>query len=277
MSNDLHGIRAVLTVIEGPLTGTRFELDRAEISLGSKSQITLNDPEVAPIHALITNKKNRFYIRRHDESFPLYVNGSAVERELLTSMDEILLGQTKMIFTISELAEDDGSDDQERDLPGEITTDDGSDDQERDLPGEITTDAAAPPTFPETEMMIEYKTRRMESRAKEKGEKEGAKKAFPLKVTLKVTSGVASGQILTFQSPIIVVGRTIGDVVIADPDISRKHCSIEFQGINRIFLHDHASTNGTYLNGDEISYSLLKSGDKIQIGSTTIKILFQSL
>lgn len=65
-----------------------------------------------------------------------------------------------------------------------------------------------------------------------------------------------------------VIGRSRScDVVIADPNISRKHAELSYDG-NHWFLTDLNSTNGTLLNGREISSSRLAPGDEVTFGTT---------
>ena len=64
-------------------------------------------------------------------------------------------------------------------------------------------------------------------------------------------------------------GSTIGratnsDIFLDDITVSRKHAAISFEQVFN--FSDAGSLNGSYLNNERISTSVLKSGDEIQIG-----------
>ncbi len=63
------------------------------------------------------------------------------------------------------------------------------------------------------------------------------------------------------------VGRSPdNDVVVADCYISRRHCAILVHAGTGCEVHDTASKNGTYVNGQRIAGSTrLRSGDEIRI------------
>jgi hypothetical protein len=60
------------------------------------------------------------------------------------------------------------------------------------------------------------------------------------------------------------------DMVIADPNVSRRHAEIRPVGPSFVIV-DLGSTNGTKVNGATISQHTLRSGDTINIGATTIR------
>jgi hypothetical protein len=65
------------------------------------------------------------------------------------------------------------------------------------------------------------------------------------------------------------------DVVVADASVSRRHCAILVHITRGCELHDTASKNGTYLNGNRISGpTRLVCGDEIKMCDHTI--VFQS-
>jgi pSer/pThr/pTyr-binding forkhead associated (FHA) protein len=66
----------------------------------------------------------------------------------------------------------------------------------------------------------------------------------------------------------IIVGREKGDIILKNPAISAKHLKIEKLG-NRYIAHDLDSTNGTFINEEQITTQELRSGDVIRIGRFT--------
>jgi len=90
----------------------------------------------------------------------------------------------------------------------------------------------------------------------------------------------SSGTALLFVPPLppvqlpvrgtLVVGRSGGcDLRLRDADTSRRHAKIVCEE-ERIVLHDLASTNGTFVNGQRVEERALEPGDRIQIGSNEI-------
>ncbi|WP_460604967.1 FhaA domain-containing protein [Jatrophihabitans fulvus] len=67
-----------------------------------------------------------------------------------------------------------------------------------------------------------------------------------------------------------VIGRgTDSDLQLLDQGISRRHVDIQYDG-NFATAYDLGSTNGTTVNGHEISSQLLRHGDVIRVGHTRI-------
>jgi pSer/pThr/pTyr-binding forkhead associated (FHA) protein len=57
------------------------------------------------------------------------------------------------------------------------------------------------------------------------------------------------------------------DVTITDPHASRRHCSVLVHTSSRCEVHDLASKNGTFLNGQKVTCpTLLKPNDEIRVG-----------
>jgi len=68
----------------------------------------------------------------------------------------------------------------------------------------------------------------------------------------------------------VVLGRSREcEVRLPDADTSRRHAKILCAG-NRFVLHDLASTNGTFVNGERIEQRELRPGDRLQIGANTV-------
>ena len=63
-----------------------------------------------------------------------------------------------------------------------------------------------------------------------------------------------------------IIGRdSDADLVLNDPSVSRKHGRILIQN-NEFFLEDLGSSNGTHVDDVPILFSVLKSGDLVQMG-----------
>jgi hypothetical protein len=70
----------------------------------------------------------------------------------------------------------------------------------------------------------------------------------------------------------MTIGRTApAELVIANPEISRRHCRIEVYGIDAV-LTDLGSTNGTYLDGQRLNRpARLRSGTIFRLGAFPIR------
>lgn len=70
------------------------------------------------------------------------------------------------------------------------------------------------------------------------------------------------------------IGRDEKNFIVCDMDnVSRRHAQVLNRG-GKFYLNDLQSTNGTYLNDEEIrAEQLLRSGDLIKIGSAIFKFL----
>jgi predicted Zn finger-like uncharacterized protein len=88
-------------------------------------------------------------------------------------------------------------------------------------------------------------------------------------VALAVIEGPARGQVFRLTKPRIVLGRSGADVVLYDPEVSRKHCAIEVHG-STATLTDLGTTNGTFVGKKSIQKCELKNLSKFRIGSTTM-------
>lgn len=82
-------------------------------------------------------------------------------------------------------------------------------------------------------------------------------------------------QVFPLTEGVITIGReAYNDVVLIDPEASRKHAQISFQA-GRYVVEDLGSTNGTFVNGRQIlTATTLNRGDVIEVGEMA-RILFQ--
>ncbi|MFQ5613536.1 MAG: FHA domain-containing protein [Anaerolineae bacterium] len=91
---------------------------------------------------------------------------------------------------------------------------------------------------------------------------------------LIVRQGTQAGITFPLNKDQIVVGREEGvDIVVQDPEVSRRHLQINWQA-DAFVVRDLGSTNGVFVNGVEITAPhSLQNGDSIRLGQTII--LFQ--
>lgn len=94
------------------------------------------------------------------------------------------------------------------------------------------------------------------------------KEQFPC---LVVISGKAAGKMYKLTHGTSVIGRgTDIEIILEDEGISRRHAQVVKLPDGHVSVEDLGSTNGTFVNGERMPAVVLKDGDKIRIGSTTI-------
>jgi two-component system cell cycle response regulator len=78
-----------------------------------------------------------------------------------------------------------------------------------------------------------------------------------------------------------ILGRDEGAALrIPDERVSRRHASLEVDRdlsgrVRRTFIRDLGSTNGTYVNGEAVGRRELREGDKVRVGDTVLRFMFQ--
>jgi len=100
----------------------------------------------------------------------------------------------------------------------------------------------------------------------------GGMRAGASSIRLSIEEGSGAGGAYVIASEQTTLGRAPdNDVVIDDELVSAHHASIAYtQGV--FVLNDHGSTNGTIVNGQEISSCQIVDGDVIEIGDTIFRV-----
>jgi len=93
-----------------------------------------------------------------------------------------------------------------------------------------------------------------------------------MKFALQFIEGQRNGETFPLVSNSITIGRSVGEILSEDAGISGKHCSIQMNG-GELFVVDHASRNGTTVNGERIERKRLKAGDVVQAGQLVFRIV----
>ncbi|MDY2778053.1 MAG: DUF3662 and FHA domain-containing protein [Collinsella sp.] len=83
---------------------------------------------------------------------------------------------------------------------------------------------------------------------------------------------VVTGDVLNVSSARCVIGRerAAADVVLRDPNVSRRHAQLTFTGADWS-IEDLNSTNGTLVNNRRIARCPLRSGDLLTFGLSTFE------
>jgi predicted Zn finger-like uncharacterized protein len=90
-------------------------------------------------------------------------------------------------------------------------------------------------------------------------------------ISLAVLSGPSKGLVYALTKPWVVIGRTSGDVLINDPNISRWHCAVEVKG-ELIRVRDLDSTNGTFVGAERVGSSELRHLSEFRVGESVVLV-----
>jgi len=70
----------------------------------------------------------------------------------------------------------------------------------------------------------------------------------------------------------VVIGRQDADLVLEDPEVSRRHAVLRRTG-ESVVIEDLDSTNGTFVKGERIRRPItVGPGDQVRVGRTTLEI-----
>ncbi|WP_026530065.1 FHA domain-containing protein FhaB/FipA [Haematomicrobium sanguinis] len=112
------------------------------------------------------------------------------------------------------------------------------------------------------------------SRGAQSAEPESPAPVAPTRpTTLQVVEGPHAGTVLELASSPILIGRAQEATLVLDDDYaSGRHARLFPQG-SRWFVEDLGSTNGTYLDGNQLTRALpVEVGTPIRIGKTVIEL-----
>lgn len=88
---------------------------------------------------------------------------------------------------------------------------------------------------------------------------------------LTVIDGSSAGAMFAIGKNVVYLGRGLdNDIHIEDSLISRRHARIFRATDGNYYVEDAGSSNGTFVNGEEITTARIRSGDYIEIGETTL-------
>ena len=95
-------------------------------------------------------------------------------------------------------------------------------------------------------------------------------------VLLEFVEGENEGVEIRISPPrTLVVGRSEEcDIYLGEKKISRKHCNIVVEK-GHVEIKDLQSTNGTYVNKNKVDRTKVTEEDRIQLGTTVIKLKFE--
>jgi len=88
--------------------------------------------------------------------------------------------------------------------------------------------------------------------------------------TLFIIKGKDQGLRFNLNCEVVSIGRIAGSKIqLNDVEVSRNHAELRDDGGHHTLL-DLSSANGTFVNGRQITEHQLRSGDRVEIGGTTL-------
>jgi len=229
-----------LEVLEGPDKGARFGIKKAKTVIGRKqADVALTDPTVSGKHAFIEYAGGKLFVTDNNSTNGTEVNGQAVESSPLGNMDEIRLGDTKLLISVVEDKFAAFTDEPEE-APGE----------QEDTGWQSTETTRIKRALPNPPLVEN------------------------LHIVLEVMDGPDNGKKFEVKNRSTVVGRgEKADFRLTDPTVSKQHFQLEVHNKDKMTVKDLASSNGTRLNDRYISAVKMRHGDVVRAGDTSIRLL----
>ena len=88
---------------------------------------------------------------------------------------------------------------------------------------------------------------------------------------LTIITGLNAGQVFSLGPGRALVGRSHDcQLRLFDPGISRHHCRVTMLDDGTFALEDLHSTNGVFVDGKQVRETVLRGGERIQVGSDVV-------
>lgn len=93
------------------------------------------------------------------------------------------------------------------------------------------------------------------------------------RIYLRVERGPDKGKVFDLSpGGSYLIGRRGGDIPLSDDKVSARHAEIKLLGPEAYLVIDHASTNGTFLNGARIERVRIGHDDEIRVGDSFLRL-----
>ena len=99
-----------------------------------------------------------------------------------------------------------------------------------------------------------------------------------MRFSLAFLTGPHASTVRVLEQPTTIIGREEGDVIINDPEISRRHARIDIHSDGSVWLSDLGSTNGTALAGTTIQEpTQVTDRQEFSCGRSTFMLLIRTV
>jgi len=88
----------------------------------------------------------------------------------------------------------------------------------------------------------------------------------------ELVNGNASRSEWRFTDKVTIGRDEANDIVTADEEVSRRHAVVARRG-GLMILSDLDSSNGTFLNGEQVREGVLRDGDEVRIGGVALRFI----
>jgi pSer/pThr/pTyr-binding forkhead associated (FHA) protein len=239
-------LKVYIEVLEGPEAGKKFELKKLHTTIGRKNcDIILNDPTISGKHCSIEVGRDDILLFDNNSTNGTFVNGEQCASCPLQNLDEIKIGESKMLFSLVSdpyaIYQEPGTAEIDKQTIGRPVS--GTDEQTATMDGGLFN-----PGLPEGYQAV-----------------------------LEVLSGPNKGQRFKLTLRSTVIGRKASDIVLTDESVSQRHAQIEVHSKDKITIKDLASTNGTRVNGALVSAVKIRNEDEIELGQSKMKFYFRAV
>ena len=92
------------------------------------------------------------------------------------------------------------------------------------------------------------------------------------RASLAVLSGPEQGKMIPLDRPRMVIGRSDAEIILEDPEISRRHAVLEIYG-DRLVVRDLNSTNGTFIGDRKITAEQVENHEEFRVGSSRMMFI----
>jgi predicted Zn finger-like uncharacterized protein len=138
--------------------------------------------------------------------------------------------------------------------------------------------AVMPPTPPEPPKATETSRRRGRDAMLSLTHLKNDDMPTGLRFSLAFLTGPLASTVKVLESPVTIIGREEGDILINDPEISRRHARVEIHPDGTAWLADLDSTNGTFLGAAQITEpARLADRQEFSCGRSTFMLLVRDL
>ena len=91
-------------------------------------------------------------------------------------------------------------------------------------------------------------------------------------LVLEVVEGPDAGKRISVAAPVVIGRDDASGLALAEPQVSRSHARVSPSG-DAVIVEDLGSTNGTFVNGDEVhAPTRVGAGDQILVGTSVLLV-----
>ena len=282
-------VKLSIMIIDGPEKGQFLEFEEGPVALGrSKGDIRLSDKKVSSKHCQFLFEDNKVILEDLKSTNGTFIGSKKVNGKVdLHNLDVVTVGLTRLNIGILEELEDFKKANSTETANPKLSFSSDATQRSPNIPEESNSS----PIPPEDAEYRQTGINRIDDLIKDEmsafskwdhpaiSEKrsDGGKRTPKIQLVLVARKAPEGLTQINCSGPKTTVGRKGVDIRINDLDLSRKHAAIEIVGGTKAFIRDLASTNGTFVNGNKISYQELNEGDLIQIGQSVFEVQIQQV